>query len=279
VKLSPKSRRTAEAPADPAAEPTAPPTPPRGAPVSAYARILDGQTLWLAVAAAPGSLALREVGSDEIHELSSDLGEDDPAYRSVRADLLGLPGDAEASYDVVLVPPGVRGPRPVWSAPFPRTPVRVPPSRDGRWQFALVRTDEGTLRVRRTPPAPGLEVLDLAVDESGIRVAFTATDAAELRLVEDDTVLATYPVTRAGDHAVAVLTEDRLPEGTGQLARLLAGDTPLRRRANDLGNANHAVLLPVLFGDDPDLARMRLRWSPEGHLVGRIVDRNEGDDG
>lgn len=249
--------------------PPPPPAPPRGAPVSAYAGILDGETLWLAVGAAQGSLALREVGSGQVHPLTSDIAEDDPAYRSVRASLLDLPGDSEAAYDVVL------GSKQVWSAPFAKGPTRVPQSRDGRWQFALVRTEDGMLRVRRTSPAAGLDVLDLSVEEDGVRIAFAGTDATELQLVEDETVLATYPITRDGDRSVAVVTEPGLPEGTGQLGRWIAGGTPLRRRANDLGNANYAVLLPVLFGDDPDLGRLRLRWSPEGDLLGRVVDRDE----
>lgn len=250
--------------------------------MAAYAGILDGHTLWLAIDAAPGTLALRDAAG-EVHPLPTDLPEQDPAYRDVRADLLGLPGEDEAAYDVVLVPAGGRAPRLVWVAPFPAGPTRVPPSPDGRWQLGLGRTDEGMLRVRRSRPAPGLDVLDLAVTEAGIRITLPAgdpddADPAELRLVEDDTVLAAYPLTVDGDRRVAVLTEAELPEGTGQLGRLLVGDLPLRRRANDLVNPNQAVLLPVLFGDDPDLARLRLRWSPEGHLVGRIVDRNEGEE-
>ena len=248
--------------------------------MAAYAGILDGRTLWLAVEAAPGTLALRDAAG-EVHPLHSDLSEHDPAYRDVRADLLGLPGEDEAAYDVVLVPAGGRAPRLVWVAPFPAGPTRVPPSPDGRWQLGLGRTEEGLLRIRRSRPAPGLDVLDLAVTEDGLRITVAAGDPGEpteLRLVEDSTVLAAYPLTRDGDRRIAVITEAELPEGSGQLGRLLAGDLPLRRRANDLTNPNQAVLLPVLFGADPDLARLRLRWSPEGHLVARVVDRNEGED-
>ncbi|MBI2245923.1 MAG: hypothetical protein HYU55_18920 [Nocardioides sp.] len=283
MKLTSRLRHAAdEAPTD---APPPPPGPPRGAPVAAYAGILDGHTLWLAIEAAPGTLALRDAAG-EVHPLPSDLAEHDPAYRDVRADLLRLPGDDETAYDVVLVPAGGRAPRPVWIAPFPAGPTRVPPSPDGRWQLGLGRTDEGMLRVRRSRPVAGLDVLDLAVVEDGIRITFAGravtgegvADDAELRLVEDDTVLAAYPVGRDGDRRVAVLTEAALPEGTGQLARLLVGDLPLRRRANDLVNPNQAVLLPVLFGDEPDLARLRLRWSPEAQLVARVVDRNEGEE-
>ena len=59
MKLSSRRRREPEvAPAGDA--PSPPPGPPRGSPVAAYAGILDGGTLWLAVEAPPGSLALRD---------------------------------------------------------------------------------------------------------------------------------------------------------------------------------------------------------------------------
>ncbi|MDQ4053531.1 MAG: hypothetical protein M3237_12640, partial [Actinomycetota bacterium] len=50
----------ADVPTDQAADqPPPPPTPPRGAPVAAFAGVLDGRSLWLAVDARPGSLGLR----------------------------------------------------------------------------------------------------------------------------------------------------------------------------------------------------------------------------
>ncbi|HEY0950820.1 hypothetical protein [Nocardioides sp.] len=285
MRLSPGRRRAAdEAPAD---APPPPPGPPRGAPVAAYAGILDGHTLWLALEPVAGTIALRDADG-EVHPLRSDVPEDDPAYRSVRADLLDLPGDAEGGYDVVVDRGSVRSSRTVWIppgiAPFPRTRPRIPPAPGGRWQFALVRTEEGMLRVRRSRPAPALDVLDLAVDETGIRVRFEHTDATELRLVPpgpnrpdgpdgpDRPALATYPVTREDDHCVAVLTEPDLPAGTDQVAQVLAGGLRLRRRRNDLTNAQQAVLLPLLSGDDPDASPLRLRWSPDATLVARLVE-------
>lgn len=256
--------------------PPAPPGPPRGSPVAAYVGILDGQTLWLAVDAMPGTLALRN-DAGEVMALHSDLAEDDPAYRSVRSGLLELPGDAEEGYDVVLVPGGVRRPRQVWVAPFPKRPTRVPPSRDGRWRFALVRTEEGMLRVRRNRPVPGLEVLDLALDDDAIRITVAGTDATEVRLVAEDTVLATCPLVREDDRAVARVTEPELPVAGAHPVRLLAGDVPLRRRSNDLVNPQPAVLLPVLAGADPDRDRLRLRWSPDGLLVARILSPDEDE--
>jgi hypothetical protein len=99
--------------------PPPPPTPPRGAPVAAFAGVLDGRSLWLAVDARPGSLALRETGSGDVIALSGDLPEDQPAYRSTRVDLAELPiSTDEAAYDVVVVPSGGRSPKPVWTPPL-----------------------------------------------------------------------------------------------------------------------------------------------------------------
>lgn len=275
-------RRAVEEATPPPDGPPPPPAPPRGSPVAAYAGILDGHTLWLAVDATPGTLALRDA-SGTVHPLSSDLPEDDPAYRSVRADLLEIVarGEGDAAYDVVLVPPSGRGERPVWIAPFPAGPTRVPPTADGRRQLGLARTDEGFLRVRSGSPVAGLDVVDLAVDDAGIRITFATGDApaaVELRLVDDDTVLARYPVTREGDRQVAVVSAAELPRGDGRFVRVLAGETPLRRRANDLANPNPAVLLPVLTGDDAETVVLRLRWSREGLLLARLVDQQDEDE-
>lgn len=276
MKLTTRLRRgTDEEPPAPDGPPP-PPGPPRGSPVAAYVGILDGRTLWLAVGATPGILALRD-DAGRVHPLVSDLAEDDPAHRSVRADLgeiLEAGGEAdEGGYDVVLVPAGGRAPLPVWIAPFPRRPTRVPPSPDGRWQLSLARTEQGMLRIRRRRPAAALEVLGLAVDDDGIRVTVPATGADRLDLVRDDAVLASYPLAREGDRSVAVLTEAGLPPA-GPL-RVLAGDLPLRRRANDLVGPQSAVLLPVLVDEETGRDLLQLRWSPDALLVARVVDDEE----
>ena len=60
---------------------------PGNRPRAAFAGVLDGRHLWLAVDATPGTLAVREAGTDRIVSLDTDLAEDDPRYRSVRSDL------------------------------------------------------------------------------------------------------------------------------------------------------------------------------------------------
>lgn len=194
-----------------------------GGPAALYAGILDGRRLWLAVET-PGTLGLRDAAG------RTQALPGDPVTG------LELPTD-EGEWDVVC------DGEPVTVEELPKNPTRVPPSPDGRTQLALVRTEAGTLRVRRTRRRPGVDVLAFAVDGDGVRVVL-AEDVAEVRV--GDTA---YPVT---DRTV-VLTP-------GPVGPVLAqpGDLPLRRRANDLATPGQAVLLP-----DP------LRWSPAGELVAR----------
>ncbi|CAI9398877.1 hypothetical protein [Nocardioides sp. T2.26MG-1] len=289
MKLSPRlGRSTAQAdlPASDDPPPPPPPAPPRGSPVAAYAGVLDGHTLWLAVDAVPGTLALRD-DAGGVHVLDSDLPEHDPAYRSVRSDLLDLPGADEGGYDVVVVPARGRTPRTVWTAPFERTPMRVPPAPGGDWQFALVRTEEGMLRVRRSRPEPRADVLEVGLTDDGIRVVLAQPPQLGrgeplLLALDGGEVVARYRVERHDDTLVAVITCDGLPEGRDQVVRWALGSPEAwvltRRRANDLVNPNAAVLLPVLPGPDSE-DRLRLRYGPDGALAARVVGvAEEGED-
>jgi hypothetical protein len=56
----------------------------------------------------------------------------------------------------------------------------------------------------------------------------------------------------------------------------------IRRRANDLADPNHAVLLPELHAGPgpgaelgPNRPRARLRWNPDGLLALRSIDPDE----
>lgn len=188
-------------------------------PVASYAGLLDGRRLWISVDGAP---ALRDAAGT-VHPLAGD-----PAAG------LDLPA-GEGVWDVLA------DGEPVTVAPFPPSPTRVPP--DGEWQCALVRTDAGALRVRRSRRAAGVDVAGLAVDGAGVRVSVVG-EVAALTIGA-----ASYPVV----DGAAVLA----PGPTGPVLAQ-PGDLPLRRRANDLATPGQAVLLP-----EP------LRWSPAGELVAR----------
>jgi hypothetical protein len=274
-------RRATETPEtlDAAPEPPARPTPPRGSPVSAYAGIVDGQTLWLAVEAVAGSLALRGTGSTDVIALRSDLAEDQPAYRSIRVDLAELPGDEPASYDVVLVPPGGGNPRPVWTRPLAAGgPLRTPPTRDGATQHALERTEDGFLRVRRESVAPAGELRAMGLRDGGIELTVAPVDAEPTLLLldqESPDVVVSCPldVTDAGWHTSVTL--DRLPADDARVLRVGVGTAerwvPVRRRHNDLTNPNRSVLLPQLYDEATDRPRLRARWTGEGLLQLRLL--------
>lgn len=259
-------RQPAEAADVPADQPPPPPTPPRGAPVAAFAGVLDGRSLWLAVDARPGSLALRETGSGDVVALSGDLPEDQPAYRSTRVDLAELPATDDAAYDVVVVPSGGRSPKPVWTPPL--APATAPVVDGARW--VLGRSDEGNLRLTRVAVPPAAELTGISSEGDGIRV--TTSPGGELALVgEDDAVVATY--------ADGVLTAAPLGSAAPQLTRVTSGGVPVRRRDNDLTDPGRAVPLPELYAVEPgheDHVRLRLRWSGDGLLMARVLDP-EGD--
>jgi hypothetical protein len=243
----------------PAPDMTQPPTPPRGAPVAAFAGVLDGRSLWLAIEARPGSLALRDSTSGDVIALAGALAEDQPDYRSIRVDLSEL---TSAAYDVVLVPSSGRSPKPVWTQPLSAATAAVVD--DQRWD--LRRSDEGFLRVQHVPVPPAAELTEILAVDDGIRV--TTAPAGELTLLgETDQLLATLPDD--------VLTSAAVSAATPQLARVLAGGLPVRRRDNDLTDPGRAVPLPELYAVDPgfeDRVRLRLRWSGDGLLMARILD-------
>jgi hypothetical protein len=249
------------------------PDAPGSRPRTAYAAVLDGRHLWLAVDATPGTLALRAVGAERVVSLTSDLAEDDPRFRSVRSDLSAVPGADAARFEVVITAPGGKVHR-VWTPPLrPLQPMRVPAVGGVQWQVA--RSEDGTLQLVREPAPPAAYLVSIdsdADDVATLRIA-GAPDAGELRLVDDETgeVLLTRPLARDGDVAVATVDPADVPEGVGVSASVHAGDLPVRRPDNDLARPDQAVLLPQVQndqadGDDGPLFSLVFRWLPDGVL-------------
>jgi hypothetical protein len=257
-----------EAAPAPAAAPDAPGNRPR----TAFAGVLDGRHLWLAVDATPGSLAVRDLGSGAVVPLASDLAEDDPRYRSVRSDLASVPGKGPARLEVVVTAPGGKVHR-VWTPPLARNePVRTPAFGDVLWELA--RNADGTLELVREPAPAGAVLLDIDIDTNDVttlRIGGAAA-GAELRLVDDDSgeVLVTRPLGHEGGIAVGSLSPSDVPEGVGLSAAVHAGELPVRRRANDLTRPDNAVLLPQVQNDDDSddtpLFALIYRWLPDGVL-------------
>lgn len=264
-------------------------TPPSRGPVAAYAAVLDGRRLWLAIHSMPGKLALRDTGNGDLLPLPSDPTED-ADYVSACADLTELPAppagqDGHAAYDVVLKSARLLPARPVWTPPLPEPgPMRTPPAPDGVTEFALERTEDGHLRLVQRPLAPAAELV--AIDRRADSVHLTVRPPGEVQpgthlllLDPDDEVLGSLPVTGQDGVLEALVGVDDLPAGWFGVIRFAVG-TPeswvrIRRRRSDLADPNHAVLLPELYDDDPDQPRARVRWSPDSLLALRVIDPAE----
>lgn len=114
--------------------------------------------------------------------------------------------------------------------------------------------------------------------DGGIELTVTPVPGSEPTLLlldqESAEVVASYPLepTEAGWHAA--VTTDGLPVGSGRVLRIGVGTedgwVPVRRRHNDLANANGAVLLPQVYDDESDRPRLRPRWTPEALLQLRL---------
>ena len=256
-----------------AEEPEAPPPPDAqgSRPRAVFAGVLDGRHLWLAIEATPGTLSLRELGDGppgQVVALASDLVEDDPHFRSVRADLAGLPGPVDARFEVVMASPGGLLER-VWTPPLPpQEPLTAPPADGVQWQVG--RSPDGTLELARRAAEAGAVLVGIEADVEDVvtlHIAGAGPDA-ELRLVDDEdgAVLLTRPLTFADGVATATLRPDDVPDGVGLSTSVHAGDLPVRRRANELARPDTAVLLPQHQSDDGQSVALVYRWLPDGVL-------------
>lgn len=263
-------------------------TPPSPGPVAAYAGVLDGRHLWLAIEAVPGTLHLRDAGNGDLIPLAPDPTQD-PDYLATVIDLTELARPAgqtgHAAYDVVLKTSRLMPAKPVWVPPLPAAgPMRVPPAPDGVTQFAVERTEDGHLRVVREtlPAAAELVAVERRDDSVHLTMRPPAPVAAGTHLLlldPNDQVLGTLPVTGHDGLLEALVGVDDLPPGWFGVLRFALG-TPeswvrVRRRHSDLADPNSAVLLPELDDEDPDQPRARLRWSPDSLLAMRVIDPDE----
>ncbi|MDP2773106.1 MAG: hypothetical protein Q8O61_06075 [Nocardioides sp.] len=273
-------RRPADAPEASDDAPPPPPAPPRGRPGAAYASV-DGRTLWLAVPAGPGTLALRDEAGTVV-PLRSAVADEQPGYLSARADLDDLlsPATDTTSYDVVLVAGGGSA-KAVWSHPLPDgEDVRPRVCADGTHLWDLARLDDGSLQVVRVPQPPAVWLRSIRLDGETVTVTTDPVDSAdpELRLADlEGNLTLARPMTSGDDgllHATLALAD--LPPGDEVWPRVLVGDLPVRRRDNDLVKAQQATMLPMLFGDDPETPLLRFRFAPDGMLGVRLAGRTSG---
>jgi hypothetical protein len=238
-----------------------------GAASATYAAVLDGVHLWLDV---EPPVTARDVDSKALTELG-------PAPYDLRP----LTG---AAYDVLTGQEPVR-----LLTPPQRSLTRTPLSPDGTTQWEVERLEDGALRLTRHAVAPTAE-LD-AVAARGDRVHLRVRPPAAVQpgwhlllLDTEDQVRSTLPVTAHEGLLEALIGVDDLPAGYFGVLRLAVGTDDawvrIRRRANDLTDPNHAVLLPELSADPVTelghrQVRARLRWNPDGLLALRSIDPDD----
>jgi len=240
-----------------------------GAAGATYAAVLDGAHLWLDV---DGPVSVRDVDTGAVTE----LGEQP-------CDLGGLTARA---YDVLA------GRAPVELARTRESPItRTPLAPDGTTQWEVERRDDGRLGLLRkvVPSTAELDAVDVRGDRVHLRLR--PPDGVEpgchlLLLDTEDQLLASLPVTAHDGLLEALVGVDDLPAGYFGVLRIAVGTEAswlrVRRRANDLTDPHHAVLLPELHAAPRPGAelsapqpRARLRWNPDGLLALRSLDPDE----
>ncbi len=211
--------------------------------VGHYARVLDGETLWLAVEGDATSVTLRYAGGEVVTPTEPEPGAGGPGLASARVPLAALgevPGPADGPLTVeVLAHDGPAAAPIAWTEAATPGPVRAAmPTRDRRWRWRVVAAD-GRLGLVRHPEPPSAPVARLVPhdDGRGVRVELAAPHP---------------PLdVRVGDHAPA----------PGAPVPLASDGLPVVRAHDDLRRAQHAVDLPGLGAD------LRLRWLPDGRLA------------
>jgi hypothetical protein len=226
--------------------------------VATYAAVLDGVHLWLDV---DGPVSVRD-GSGAVTALGT-----------VPCDLSGLTG---STYDVLA------GSQPVVLEPSPGSPLtRTPLSPDGLTQWEVLAGDPLRLARRDVPATAELDAVDVRGDRVHLRIqphAGVEPGCHLLLLDADDQVRATLPVTAHDGLLEALVGVDDLAAGYFGMLRPAVGTDAawvrIRRRANDLVDPHHAVLLPELYAEG-SRPRARLRWNPDGLLALRSIDPDE----
>jgi len=254
---------------------------PIAGPQAVYARVLDGDSLWLAVTETTDPVGVRREGTDEVVVPVSDAPPDDEVI-SLRWHLPSvLPGDDPAVFEVVTATG-----TPVRSHPLPdQAPMRTPPSRNGRWQFAVRRREGGALVVRRDAREPAAEVVAVHLTDAG--VTFTLTDpglsAPRLRLVDAaGKVVSELPMTRSEDGLTATVGADDVPDQQGPHWLLALGNdaesVPVLRRRNDNATPGRSTVLPLLrAGEGETRSMVRFQYQLEARVrVNRPPTSGEG---
>ncbi len=213
--------------------------------VGHYARVLDGETLWLAVEGDVTTVTLRYAGGEVVAPTEPEPGAGVAGLVGARVPLAAL-GDvgvggssAQPLAVAVLAHDGSEAAPITWVETPTPGPVRAAmPTRDRRWRWRVVAPD-GRLGLVRHAEPPGAPVVRLVPHDDGLGVR----------------------IEPAAPHPPVDVRADEHDPAPGAPAPLGCGGLPLVRAHDDLRRPHHAVELPTL-GDD-----LRLRWLPDGRLA------------
>lgn len=231
--------------------------PTRRAPAATYAAIVDDRVLWVALAEPAAVTLVPTSGGTTVGPAGVD--DTQTGHHGVRFDLTSLPGGPGAWE--LRVHPGraLLGP-----------PVR--PVAAGA-EFALTRDDAAALHVVRRPLAAGATLRGVRLIADSVQLTLDRTGAeGELHLLDAESLVASLPISNG---TVTIDSASLRGLGPGERTlRLLVGGLPVRRRAGDLADPGSGVPLPAVHPAGSPTPRARLRWSPEGTLALRLIERH-----
>jgi len=242
-----------------------------------YAALLDGDHLWLAIAAEHRDPCLVTADGrviDPVGDLRPGAG---PVRGTERSYRWHLPRtlDTEPVGDVAVMASARGGDREVVLAPPAGLDGRTPARPDRARSYALVRAEDGGLLVRSTAHSPAAALLSASYADGrvGLRVSPPpgAGDAL-LLLDEDHREAARLPTRREEEDLCVDVGPADFPRGTGPLLVAVAGaegPVPVVRHDNRLPDPSE-VLLPSIIGETGSVARFRFR--EDGRLVLRPAD-------
>jgi len=282
VRFAPRRRHREAAPAAPGRERQA--VDRLGVAVAGYARILDGEHLWLAVPVEAGRPSLWDESAHAAvpveNDLPSDHVEHDPAWNSVRWRLSeALPMEDRAELAVVAVPDGAR-PVPLRTVESePESNLRTPTTVDGRWCFGLRHGRGGVLRVVRRRAKDVARLTGVRLEGCTVEITCHADlpTTGHLLFVDGkgDVVAESATRTTEPDTVVARLSPHELPSAPGTY-RVVLGSAerhlPVFRQHDDLLLETwSSALMPTVLQPDLDDVAGRFQLNKYGAL--RLVCR------
>lgn len=232
-----------------------------------YARILDGEHLWIAIANSPDDVCLEKADGRLIrptNDLPEDAQNPAPGLRAYRWRLVDLLPPEEAQ-ELALVVPTPKGHRPV-SHPHPVRAARSTPpaSTDAAVAYRLI-SPHGNLAIQAhaQPPTAYLADAWYAEGRAGIRCTSPENAGDDLVLVTKDRErVSTWPGRRTDNSLHVEVDVEACPLHAGALLITMEGHdgelVNVMRHRNRLVDPS-AVMLPQVNAEEGTVATFRFQ--------------------